>query len=143
GDDVLFLFVGGEVHDLGGDPAVLDDPVGRLDEAVVVDPGVGGQRALQADVRTLGRLDRAHTPVVGGVDVADLEPGPLAAQTAGAQRRQAAPVGETGQRVRLVHELGELAGAEELLDGGDHRPDVDERLGRDGLDVLGGHALPD
>src|SRR3546814_19575787 len=29
----------------------------------------------------------------------------------------------------------------ELLDGGDHGTDVDERLGRDRLDVLGGHAL--
>jgi len=29
--------------------------------------------------------------------------------------------------VHLVHELGELAGAEELLDGGDDGPDVDER----------------
>ena len=35
----------------------------------------------------------------------------------------------------------ELAGAEELLDGRHHRADVDQRLGRDGLDVLGGHAL--
>ena len=33
--------------------------------------------------------------------------------------------------------------AEELLDGGDHGPDVDERLRRDRLDVLGGHALAD
>ena len=51
-------------------------------------------------------------------------------------------MGEARQRVHLVHELGELAGAEELLDGRDDRPDVDERLRRDRLDVLGGHALP-
>ena len=37
----------------------------------------------------------------------------------------------------------ELAGAEELLDRGDDRPDVDERLRRDRLDVLGRHALLD
>jgi hypothetical protein len=78
---------------------------------------------------------------VAEVHVADLEAGPLAGQAARAERREAAAVGEPRQRVHLVHELGELAGAEELLDGGDHRPDVDERLGRDGLDVLGGHAL--
>ena len=52
-------------------------------------------------------------------------------------------MGQARQRVHLVHELRELAGAEELLDGGDHRPDVDQRLRRDGLDVLGGHALAD
>ena len=48
-----------------------------------------------------------------------------------------------GQRVGLVHELGELAGAEELLDGRDHRPDVDQGLRRDRLDVLGRHPLAD
>ena len=104
---------------------------------------VGGERPDQADVRALGRLDRAHAAVVAEVDVADLEAGPLAGQAAGAERREAPAVGQARQRVDLVHELGELAGAEELLDGGDHRPDVDERLGRDGLDVLGGHALAD
>jgi hypothetical protein len=33
--------------------------------------------------------------------------------------------------------------AEELLDGGHDRPDVDQRLRRDRLDVLGGHPLAD
>ena len=75
--------------------------------------------------------------------VAHLEPGPLPGETAGAQGRQAALVGEAVEGVGLAHELGQLAGAEELLDGGHHRPDVDQRLGRDGLDVLGRHALPD
>ena len=108
-----------------------------------VDPGEGGQGADEADVRALRRLDRAHAAVVGEVDVADLEAGPLTGQATRAERREATAVGEARQRVHLVHELRELAGAEELLDGGDHRPDVDERLGRDGLDVLGGHALAD
>ena len=77
------------------------------------------------------------------VDVADLEAGALTRQAARAERRQAAAVGEARQRVHLVHELRQLAGAEELLDGRDDGPDVDERLRRDGLDVLGGHALAD
>ncbi len=50
---------------------------------------------------------------------------------------------EARQGVHLVHELRELGGPEELLDRSDDGPDVDERLGRDGLDVLGGHALAD
>ena len=45
------------------------------------------------------------------------------------------------QRVRLVHELRELAGAEELLDGRDNGADIDQRLRRDGFDVLCGHTL--
>jgi len=56
---------------------------------------------------------------VGGVDVTDLEAGALARQAARPEGRQAPLVGQARQRVVLVHELGELAGAEELLDGGD------------------------
>ena len=52
-------------------------------------------------------------------------------------------MGQAGQRVGLVHELGQLAGAEELLDGGDDRADVDQGLRRDRLDVLGRHPLAD
>ena len=123
--------------------AVLDDPVGGRDEAVLGDLGERGQRADQADVRTLGGLDRAHPPVVGGVHVADLDRGALAGQPARAQRRQAAAVGEAGQRVGLVHELAELGGAEELLQRRHDGADVDDRLRRDRVGVLGGEALAD
>ena len=142
-DDVLLLLVGGELDDLVGDAAGGDRPVRREDEAVLVHSREGGERADEADVGALRRLDRAHAAVVAGVHVADLEPGPFAAQAAGAEGRQAALVGEAGQGVGLVHELGELAGAEELLDGRDHGPDVDQGLRRDRLDVLGRHPLPD
>ena len=143
GDDVLLLLVGGHVHDLVGDLAVDDLAVRALDEAELVDPGVRRQGADEADVRAFRRLDRAHAAVVAEVDVADFEAGALTRQTARAERREATAVGEARQRVHLVHELRELAGAEELLDGGHHRADVDQRLRRDGLDVLGRHALTD
>ena len=118
-----------------------DLAVRRLDEAVRVDAREGRQRADEADVRAFRRLDGAHAAVVGRVHVADLEAGALARQAAGAERREAALVREPGERVRLVHELRELAGPEELLDGGHDRPDVDEDLRRDLLDVLRRHAL--
>ena len=142
-DDEPVLLVGGQVGDLVGDPAVVDPAVRGLDEAEGVDPAVGRERADQADVRAFRGLDRAHAAVVAGVDVTDLHARAVAGQTARAQRRQAALVGQAGQRVGLVHELRELRRAEELLDGGDDRPDVDQRLRRDGLDVLRGHALAD
>src|SRR5262245_10265994 len=50
---------------------------------------------------------------------------------------------ETRQRVRLVHELRQLRGAEELLQRRHDGPNVDDRLRRDRVDVLGGHALAD
>src|SRR5215207_6995409 len=142
-DDEAVLLVGGQVVDLRGDGAVLDLAVRRLDEAERVDPAERGQRADQADVRTFRGLDRAHPAVVARVHVADLHAGALTRQTTRAQGRQAALVGQARERVGLVHELRQLAGAEELLDGGDDRPDVDQGLRRDRLDVLGGHPLAD
>ncbi len=141
GDDVLLFLVRRQVRDLVGDPAVDHGPVRRLDEAVLVDPGVRRQRPDQADVRAFGRLDRAHAAVVGRVHVSHFEPGALTRQTTWPEGREAALVGQPRQGVVLVHELRQLRRAEELLHGGDHRADVDQRLGRDGLDVLGGHAL--
>lgn len=98
-----------------------------------------------------GGLDGAHARVVGVVDVAHggghvgAAAGArlVAGEAAGAEGRQAALVGEAGQRVGLVHELRQLRGAEELLDGRHDGPDVDERLRRDVVGVLGGHALAD
>ncbi|PFX05810.1 hypothetical protein CJ468_05276 [Nocardia farcinica] len=141
GPDVPVLLVGGEVDDLVGDPAVDDLAVRGLDEAERVDPRVYRQRTDQADVRAFRGLDRAHAAVVRGVHVAHFQAGALTGQTAGAQRREAALVGQARERVVLVHELRQLRGAEELLDRGHDRPDVDQGLRRDGLDVLGGHAL--
>ena len=67
----------------------------------------------------------------------------VAGKTARAECGQTALVGQAGQGVRLVHELRELRGTEELLDGGHDRADVDERLRGDLVDVLGAHALTD
>src|SRR5204862_379681 len=101
---------------------------------------VAGEAADEADVGAFRRLDRAHAAVVREVDVADLEARPLTGEAAGAEGREATTVGEARQRVHLVHELGELAGAEELLDGGDHRPgslvDLEQRLGLGGGEVV-------
>ena len=141
GDDVPVFVVRREVLDLLGRDAVDHLAVGRLDESEAVDPRVRGQVADETDVRAFRCFDRAHPAVVARVHVSDLEPGTLTRQTTGPERRETALVGETRERVGLVHELAELARPEELLDRRDHRPDVDERLRRDRLDVLGGHAL--
>ena len=141
GDDLLLLLGGVEVDDLVGDHAVLDDLVGGGHEAVLRDLRVRGERADQADVRALRGLDRAHPAVVGRVHVADLDRRALTGEAAGAERRQATPVREAVQRVRLAHELRELRGAEELLHRGDDGADVDDRLRRDRIRVLGGEAL--
>ena len=143
GDDEAVLLVGGQVVDLVGHPAVDDLAVRRLDEAERVHPGEARQRADQADVRALRGLDRAHPAVVAGVHVADLHPGAVTGQTARTERVQPPLVGQPGDRVGLVHELGQLRGAEELLQRRHHRADVDQGLRCDRLDVLGRHPIPD
>ena len=79
------------------------------------------------------------------MDVTNLESGAVARETAGAQRRKTALVGQLGQRVGLIHELGERRGAEELLDRSDDRADVDQRLRRHLALILGlgGHPFAD
>ena len=140
-DDVLVFVVGGEIRDLVGDATLLDLAVRRLDEAEAVDAAEAREVADQTDVRAFRRLDRAHAAVVTRVHVSDFEAGALTRQTTGSERREAALVRETRERVRLVHELRQLRRTEELLDRRDHGPDVDQRLRRDRLDVLGRHAL--
>ena len=78
-----------------------------------------------------------------GTLVRRLAAGLVTSKATGAQSGQAALVGKTGQRVGLVHELGQLGGAEELLDGRHDGTDVDEALRGDLVDVLGAHALAD
>ena len=83
-----------------------------------------------------GRLDRAHPAVVRRVHVADLEPGALARETARPEGREAPLVRDLGERVRLVHELRQLRGPEELLDRGDDGLGVDQVVRHRRVDVL-------
>ena len=121
----------------------LDPAVRGLDEAVAVDPAVGRERPDQADVRPFRRLDRADPAVVAVVHVADVEAGALARQAARPEGRQASLAGQLGERVRLVHELAELAATEELLHRRHDRADVDEGVRGRLVDLLDRHALAD
>src|SRR3546814_5875475 len=96
-----------------------------LDEAVLVDPGIGRERVDQADVRAFRRLERADAAVVRRVHVAHLEAGALAGQAARPEGREAPLVGDLRQRVGLVHELRELRGAEALAHRGGRRLGAD------------------
>ena len=128
GDDVVALFNCRQVNHFIGNHAVLDLPVRTLEEAVGIGTGVSRQRVNQTDVRTFRRLDRTHTTVMSRVHVTDLKSGALTGQTTWAQRRDTTLVRDLGQRVVLVHELGQLTGAEEFLNSGSHRLGVDQIL---------------
>ena len=143
GDHVLALVDGREEHDLVGDAAPVDPAVRRFQEPVRVGARIQRERVDQADVRTFRRLDRAHAAVVGRVHVAHLEARPLAGQPARPQRRDAALVGDLGQRVGLVHELRQLRGAEELAHRRRHRLGVDQVVRHQVLGLGLGQALLD
>ncbi len=141
---VPLLLGRGEPADVAGHLAVLHQPVGRLDEPEVVDPGIGRETRDQADVRAFRRLDRAHPPVLGVVHVADLEPRAFPREAARPQSREPPLVRELGQRVGLVHELRELGRPEERLDDRAHGPGVDQVVERDLLWVrVDAHPLLD
>ena len=143
GDRVAPLLHGREVDHLAGDLAVDHPAVRALDEAVLVDPGVGGEAVDQADVRAFRRLDRADPAVMGRVHVAHLEAGALAGQAAWAKRRQAPLVGDLRQRIGLVHELRQLRAAEELAHRRRHRLGVDQVVRHRRVDLDRAHPLAD
>src|ERR1700733_3868499 len=139
---VRFL-VGPQPFDLVGQLARFDLAVRPYQKSIVVDLGENAQARDQADVRAFRRLDRADAAVVGDVNVADLEACPLAVESAGAQRAQAAFVREHREGVGLVDHLRQLAAAEEIFDGGRHALRIDQRTGRHLFDVLEAHPLLD
>ena len=84
--DVVILFVCREVYDILRNLRILrirlvDHTVRSLDEAVLVDTGVGCQRVDQTDVRSLRCLDRAHTTIVCIVNISNLESGTVSGKT--------------------------------------------------------------
>ena len=89
GDDVLLLLVGGQVHDLVGHPAVDHLAVRRLDEPVLVDPGVGGE------VRRSGRCSgpRGSRSGTSGRSGRCARLGPRSRPAHGTGRRARAPTG--------------------------------------------------
>jgi len=80
---------------------------------------------------------------VGRVNVAHLEAGTLAGQTARPKGRQAALVRHFRQRVGLVHELRQLRGAEEFAHRSRSRLGVDQVLRHHRVDLDRGHAFLD
>ena len=142
-DDMTHLLGRRYVFDVIRNLLVDNFPVGRLDEAVLVNLGERRQRIDESDVRTFGRLDRADAAVMGRMDVANLESGPLPRQASRTQCRQPPLVRDLRQRVRLVHELRQLRRAEEFADRRRGRFRVDQVLRHHIVDLDRSHPLFD
>jgi hypothetical protein len=59
------------------------------------------------------------------MDVTNFEPSPLSGQPAWTERREPPLVGNFCERICLVHELRQLAAAEELFHGSNHGLRID------------------
>ena len=140
-DDVAVFLISGEVVDLVGDDTIADATVRSLNETERVHACVAGQRTNQTNVRTLWGLNWTHATVVGRVNVSNLKASTVTGQTTRAQCGQTTLVGQTRQRVVLVHELGQLGSTEELTDSRGNRAHVNQGGRLDRLHVLSGHAL--
>src|ERR1041385_1142803 len=105
---------------------VADLAIRSLDEAKLVDAREAREARDESDVWTFRSLNRADASVVCRVHVAHFEPGALARETAWSKCRETALVRDLGERIRLVHELRQLARAEELTHRRRHRLGVDE-----------------
>src|SRR5258708_6370546 len=75
--------------------------------------------------------------------VADVETGTLARQAAWSECGETTLVRDLRKRVGLIHELAELARAEELLDDRADRLVVDQLLRHQRFEILKAHALAD
>ena len=144
-DHELLFLVRRQILDLVRHLAADDLAVRRLDEAEAVDLRVDAEGRNQADVRTFRRLDRANAAVVRRMHVADLEARAFAGEAARTESGETALVGESAERVRLVHELRELAAREEVLHHRAERLRVDETARRERtlVRIVHRHALAD
>src|SRR5690606_7481972 len=104
-----------------------------LKESELVHPCIRRERRNETDVRTFRRFNRTDTAVVSRVHVSNFESGAITGKTAGAKRGQTTLVGNLGERIRLIHELRELRGSEELLHDRRDRLVVNEILRNEGV----------
>ncbi len=77
------------------------------------------------------------------VDIPDLEPGPIPCEATRPQGAQPAFMRELGQGIGLVHELGELAAAEELFDSSRDRFKANQVVRHNLIQIMNAHPLPD
>ena len=87
---VVILFVCGHVDNFVCDTRILrigfiDLTVRSLNKSVLVDSCIACQRVDQTDVRSLRRLDRAHSSIVGVMYISHLESCTVSGQTARSQ----------------------------------------------------------
>ena len=83
----VVLFISGQINNIIRNTRVLricliNHTIWRLDKSIGVYSCIRCQRVDQTDVRTLRGLNRAHTSIMGVVNISNLESGTISGQTA-------------------------------------------------------------
>src|SRR5437588_2639709 len=145
GDEIVLFAIAGEIFDLIGHAPVMNLAVRRFDKSKLVDSRKGRHRADQTDVRAFWRFNWANASVMRWMNVAYFKSGTVPTKAPWSESGQTAFVGEFGQRIGLIHELGKLRSAEEIANDRAQRLWIDQFLRRHAvdIDVEQGHALLD
>src|SRR5664280_1470906 len=120
-----------------------DTPVGCFDKAIFVYACKRCQTADQTDVWTFRGFDRANATIRGVVDIADIEASAFPPQPTRAEGGKGALMAQLGQRIGLIHELRELAGAKELAQRRHHWTNIYQGYRGKLLLIANGHAFLD
>ena len=115
--------------------------VRSLNKSVLVNSCVACQRVDQTDVWSFRRLNRAHTSIMGIMNISYFESGTVSGQTARSQCRKTSLMCQLTQWVVLIHKLWQLGRSEELFYRSRNRFDVDQTLWGNSLKILSCHAL--
>ena len=83
----VVLFISGQINNIIRNTRVLricliNHTIWRLNKSISVYSCIRCQRVDQTDVRTLRGLNRAHTSIMGVVNISNLESGTISGQTA-------------------------------------------------------------
>ena len=116
--------------------AALYLTVRSLDKSILVDTRKRSEIRDKTDVRTFRRLDRAHTAVMGIVNIADFKSRTVTGKSARAECGESSLMGKFRERIVLIHELGERRRTEELLYCSNNRSYVHEVVEGDLLSLL-------
>ena len=128
---IIIFFIRSHIYDFIRNDRILriclvDLSVRSLDKSVLVDSRIACQRVDQTDVRSLRRLDRTHSSVMGIVNVTDLKSCTVTGKSSRSQCGETSLMCQFSKRVVLIHKLGQLRRSEELFYSCCYRFDVDQ-----------------
>ncbi|GFH92745.1 hypothetical protein IMSAGC002_04017 [Lachnospiraceae bacterium] len=114
-----------------------------LYKTILINPCIACQRVNQTDVRTFRRLNRAHSPIMGIVNITHLKSRTVPGQTAWPQCGKTSLVGQLTQRIILIHKLGKLGRTKKFLHRSLYWFDVNQYLRGNLFSIMSCHPFTD